>query len=666
LLSPLLWLLTWLLLAPFLFVRRLWRSLLRLYWQLQRQPWSRHLLRGLPAVFVALGVCIAVGAFRSYPADGLAHRYEARAIQAAKAGDFKTASVCYERLVQLNPGSARLRFALAVTLYRQGEHQRAQSIMQSLAPRDASGYGPAHLWLARQLLARADRLAANEYEAAEAHLKRAAQFEPVRTESLQLLSFLYLRTGRTRQAVQCLEEAARLMPELRVDLAKFYAAQGDGRRALEEAGRAAQWLRRRLSVDPGDHATRLRLAQALLLSGRLDEAAGLLREGLALYPTGPFALPLARLLQQWSRLPALSDQRRRLLLEEAASVLARQPQLGEQGKSLLAELYASLGEDNAAVRLWRALAAQNPNYHVRLAQFFAAKGDVARCRKEASRAIEQMRSRAAGNGRHPPFARAALAEAYRLNGQFAQAVATLKQGLAEARSDTERRRYRHALAKCYLAWWTAKQRGQQAQTAFNLIRQALEYDPWYPDAIARLVQLARTRGQIGRQAKSLLDNMLAKGDMPATVHFILGNDAWLRGDHEKARLHLSLAYKLDPGMTDAANNLAWALAHSDPPELKRALTLIEEALKRSPNNPSYRDTRGNILALMGKWEAALADLEFALRSHPGDPELHATLADVYDHLGMGRLADQHRQLARGEAQQIEAEERRPTRRTLSK
>jgi tetratricopeptide (TPR) repeat protein len=102
---------------------------------------------------------------------------------------------------------------------------------------------------------------------------------------------------------------------------------------------------------------------------------------------------------------------------------------------------------------------------------------------------------------------------------------------------------------------------------------------------------------------------------------------------------------VDPSATDVANNLAFVLATANEPDLARAMELIESALKIRPNHADYLDTRGTIYSKLGKWKEALADLEAALPAKSRDPNLHRTLAMVYQNLSNKELADEHRRLA---------------------
>ena len=87
------------------------------------------------------------------------------------------------------------------------------------------------------------------------------------------------------------------------------------------------------------------------------------------------------------------------------------------------------------------------------------------------------------------------------------------------------------------------------------------------------------------------------------------------------------------------------LATTDPPDLPRALQLINQVLEKAPNEANYRDTRGRIYVKMGKWREALPDLEAALSRSANNPNLHRTLATVYERLGVPAMAAEHQSLA---------------------
>jgi predicted Zn-dependent protease len=147
-------------------------------------------------------------------------------------------------------------------------------------------------------------------------------------------------------------------------------------------------------------------------------------------------------------------------------------------------------------------------------------------------------------------------------------------------------------------------------------------------------------------SRAALRQLLSRGTAPALTHLVLGADAWERGRVANARAHYEQAYQLDPTIPPVVNNLAAVLARSAPAELPRALAMMDSLVERAPNEPHYRQNRGEILSRLGRWKEALVDLERALPALPNDRILHGDLAETYQHLDMPEMAAEHRRLAR--------------------
>ena len=73
------------------------------------------------------------------------------------------------------------------------------------------------------------------------------------------------------------------------------------------------------------------------------------------------------------------------------------------------------------------------------------------------------------------------------------------------------------------------------------------------------------------QAAALLDKTLSGQEPPAVVNMVLGTRELHQGNLEQALALLERANASNPRMPIVMNNLAWALANQDPPELERAV-----------------------------------------------------------------------------------------------
>jgi tetratricopeptide (TPR) repeat protein len=313
---------------------------------------------------------------------------------------------------------------------------------------------------------------------------------------------------------------------------------------------------------------------------------------------------------------------------------------------LLGELYlAGRQLEQAEVHLGKAVRTR-PHLRMRLAQLHALRGDKERAATEANLAATYFRGHAQAD-LQDHVARIRWADALAFLERFPEAVAVLEDGWNATREPL----YRAALAGAYAAWADVVARDPKAGVGqrLRLIERGLTCDPANPALLDRLMAATRTDGPGGDEARAALRNMAATGVAPGTAHFALGLDAWQRGREDEARLHWERALQLAPQVGAVANNLAWLLARSKTPDLPRALELANRAVEQSPNNPGFRDTRGRVLARLGRWKEALPDLETAVAAAPRDADLHGVLAETYRHLGSPGMAEEHERLAREKA-----------------
>ena len=74
-------------------------------------------------------------------------------------------------------------------------------------------------------------------------------------------------------------------------------------------------------------------------------------------------------------------------------------------------------------------------------------------------------------------------------------------------------------------------------------------------------------------------------------------------------------------------------------------TFLESVLALAPQNPFYRDTRGELWPKQGDAKAAVADLEFSLPRLADKAPTHRALAEAYGKLGLPKKAAEHARLA---------------------
>jgi tetratricopeptide (TPR) repeat protein len=312
-------------------------------------------------------------------------------------------------------------------------------------------------------------------------------------------------------------------------------------------------------------------------------------------------------------------------------------------RGLLGQLYLATGRPALAVRHLLRAVGELPELRMTLARAYQALDQSSTARHEAETALKMWRRRAS---EHPDeyAARTAWAEAACFLGDYSSAVAAFEQMPGPAGDP----RYGRSLAVVYAAWADAVARDRREAdlgARVALVERGLRADPSSDRLLELLARFVGEGAPDAEKACQVLRDLLAQGKATSIAHFTLGVNAWMRGALDEARLHLEEADRLAPGSPVVVNNLAWVLAHSEPPDLPRALKLSELAVERQPEMPTFWGTRGVILARLGRWRDALPDLEAALADSPDNVELHQSLASAYESLGDLDMAARHRRAA---------------------
>jgi tetratricopeptide (TPR) repeat protein len=235
------------------------------------------------------------------------------------------------------------------------------------------------------------------------------------------------------------------------------------------------------------------------------------------------------------------------------------------------------------------------------------------------------------------------AEALLLQGKCLAALEELKRGSEQGPSEI----YRKPLAIAHAA--SAATLVQQGKLATDeqwlLVERGLRLDPKNILLQLQLIGLSHDPSPVGAKARLFLRRFEAEEIDSATLPFFLAQDALASRQFSRARAYFERALALAPNNAIAANNLAYLLAWDKTPDLERALHLINTVLKQHPSTPQFRDTRGQILVKMGRWQEAVVDLEHALPALAKDRNLHVALSKAYEQIGKKEGAAEHRRLA---------------------
>ena len=284
-------------------------------------------------------------------------------------------------------------------------------------------------------------------------------------------------------------------------------------------------------------------------------------------------------------------------------------------------------------------------FRLSLAKAYAFDGQLDRAEDEAQLALDYFARRVKNNPTDDMEARRYLAEAWMFLEKFEDAAVVLETGVALKPDDVL---MRNALARFYVAWSDAMLNTGQGtrERRFELLSDALRLDPNYAPIFQGMMGILTEGDTTADAAREFLLANVATGESIGLSHLLLGSAAFQTNDSESAAFHLERAFELLDAAPIVANNLAWFLAFNDePPDLERALSLIDRVLVDRPDDPRFLDTRGQVYPKLGRCEDAIRDLARALDQPQPAPETHAALAECYAAKGLDDLAGQHRQLA---------------------
>lgn len=178
-----------------------------------------------------------------------------------------------------------------------------------------------------------------------------------------------------------------------------------------------------------------------------------------------------------------------------------------------------------------------------------------------------------------------------------------------------------------------KQQGQPDQAAESY-RSAAEIMPAYFTAHYQLglhhLQSQRLPEAIAELRRALeCRPMIELGETTATIagaQYSLAHILTITGAPAEAIKHYRKCIELDPGGLQgrAHFNLGLLLAQFGPHEealevLAQAVQVLREALRLNPDNVAVVSALGRTLAMLGRYEDAIAPLSRSLKHHPNDP-----------------------------------------------
>lgn len=261
--------------------------------------------------------------------------------------------------------------------------------------------------------------------------------------------------------------------------------------------------------------------------------------------------------------------------------------------------------------------------------------------KDAEDAMQQIEGRMAQNpliDEQEIAARARLSSLLRKDDQFLSWLEANSKINAEGKARWKREFENLALVR------EVRSVPLKPDAAWNRLSVILDREPNNPELIDMAIGLAiATPDRTSQNARNWLmtriraatadSQLLARSAMAAhaTGQWPLATECYER---------LIAIPTKDPGIF---NNLAALYYKFSPYRYEEASKLIDRALAEAPDNLNFIETKGQILARLGRVDEAKILLERCLATFPNEWNLHNTLAQVYEQLGNKELGAVHRE-----------------------
>jgi tetratricopeptide (TPR) repeat protein len=189
------------------------------------------------------------------------------------------------------------------------------------------------------------------------------------------------------------------------------------------------------------------------------------------------------------------------------------------------------------------------------------------------------------------------------------------------------------------AWQERIRLNLEAERYDMAVKAGLEADEMMPDNpfIQYLLGNAYYHNSQSDQAVIWLQrasSLPARNEFKSVIFTSLGDSYNAMRDFEKADAAFQKSIELNPNNDITLNNFAYSLSNrGDQSLLQKAKEMADNALKSSPDNPSYLDTAGWIYYRLGDYRKARELVGKSLELNPNSAEVLEHMGDIMDKLG---------------------------------
>lgn len=588
--------------------------------------------------------------------------------------DDATTTIALRRLIHEYPNSNTYRYELATQYFKADDYLTAIGLLNAMAPisEDKSGFGPAHLNLVELADDENVDFTMNP-DRRIFHLRKAFEADPKNVTTNRLLGLGYLAMQQPRLAEPHLAKICGGSPELLFHFANLESQLGKNKEAIIAAKQAGKLISKRVAQQPNNVEARALKAKIMLTLGRGDEAE---KELVELYRARPDATRLA--LSEFSVMYARQMFAQSIMYRDnAAQMVGRALQL-EPDSVTAAEFLVELAQAGASVpeRTKRQLSTYWEDRCVTAADDASVLATCARVNNlsgNKTQAINRIRAAAKIDPQHrdelvtmlvnfdrsdeakpiladlrkelqPQIAsdssgniRLRLARLEQLTGNH-ENVISLLDSIEQPSLSVRRHRVRAVVDAS---------RSLPVDQCLDQLENALTILPTDARLLSRISSLAQQHPEQQQRCRQIILDHVVEGQIPAwRAYAAFGTAAIVAENFDEAIADLNESVRLSKRDRQNAdpitlNNLASANIRCKKPNFNAGLTAIDNALEILPQQTELLTTRGEVLVVGGKWEAAVETLNKVISRKPGNLTAHSLLAKAYRGLGNTEMARLH-------------------------
>jgi tetratricopeptide (TPR) repeat protein len=191
------------------------------------------------------------------------------------------------RILAIEPNNQVAKYRLGLIASLNDRHERAVREMREITGNQFGDFPQANAWLSKALVIKKSAGETIEKNELLDHLDKASKWKEADFRLLLVYSRLLEELGDNKKSVEMVRQVVTAKPELILELAQLCARIGDDEGRIAAANQAEDYFGAKINFPNEKELDRLSVADAMLLSNRIESAAEVLTEGLRQNLGGP-------------------------------------------------------------------------------------------------------------------------------------------------------------------------------------------------------------------------------------------------------------------------------------------------------------------------------------------------------------------------------------------